>query len=394
MLCETPKHRPDCICQELKSIYGRSIYKCGRPGCPSYRVGFDTKSMRDGHTQRHDRPFKCRHSECPFATLGFAKETGLKSHLAQAHNRFLHIESEVTPTETNATSEEELEAILIDAVQENDLSTIRSEVDAVRKFILVLLLRAYQGRSSDSMIKHLLGEIPPDLFSEPEKVHSLEIYANILKASTKHGNYEVFYMPSFKLWMDTSGWTNFVYRTLTSIGRTRSPDVLETAVSNSYEVKDSYVRWRVESLVEGVIPLLPDTPAEIRALECLERIKHQLSKALYDRLLLKVAGRCCSIEIAEFSLAGGASIKVSIGGSTPLLAAAKQTSLEAAKFMEFLMRKGATTADSAVRFRGKALSELPGPKNIHNWMGITWEELVKQNTLSVEASPGHKANVT
>lgn len=164
MLCKTLKHRTDCICEGLKSIYGSSIFKCGRPGCPSYRVGFDTKSMRDGHAQRHNRPFKCPHSECFVSTLGFAKETGLESHLAQVHDRFLHSESEVTPRQKNASSEEDLKAILIDAVQENDSSTIRSEADAVRKFVLVLLLRAYQGRSSDSMIKHLLGEITLNLF--------------------------------------------------------------------------------------------------------------------------------------------------------------------------------------------------------------------------------------
>lgn len=382
MLCETLKHRQDCICQELKSIYGSSIFKCGRPGCPSYRVGFDTKSMRDGHTQRHSRPFKCQHSECPFATFGFAKKTGLESHLAHAHDQFLGFESEVAPAQTNATSEKDLEAILIDAVQENDLSTVRSEADAVRKFILVLLLRAYQGRSSDSMVKHLLGEIPPDLFSEPEKVGSREIFANILRASTEHGNYEVFHMPYFKVWMEASGWNKGVYSTLNLIGRTRCADVLETAVSNSYEIKGGYLNWRNEALVKGIIPEKPDTLAEILALECLERIKHQISKALKGSLLLKVAGGCCSIAIAEFLLSEGVSVNLNMAGSRPLLSAAKQTSLEAAKFMEFLVRKGAISADSVVRFKGKVLSELPGPRNIHKWIGITWEELVKESDPS------------
>lgn len=336
--------------------------------------------MRDRHTQRHDRPFKCRHSECPFATLGFAKETGLESHLAQAHDRFLHVESEVAPTQINAPSEEELEAILIDAVQENDLSTIRSEADAVRKFIMVLLLRAYQGRSSDSVIKHLLGEIPPGLFSVsgPEGVRSAQTYAKILRASTEQGNYEVFQMPSFKLWIDSSGLGRLKASTLNLIGCTRCPDVLETAVSNLREIKGK-LTWHTEALIKGVIPEKPDTSAEIQALVCLERIKPQLSKVLSERLLLKVAGGCCSIAIAEFLLAEGASVNLNIGGHRPILSAAKQTSLEAAKFVEFLVREGATTADFNIQFRGKALSELSGPRNIHNWIGITWEELVKKS---------------
>lgn len=382
MLCEKLKHRPDCICQELKSIYGSSVFKCGRPGCPSYRVGFDTKSMRDGHTQRHNRPFKCRHFACPFATLGFAKETGLESHLAQAHDQFLHIKSEATPRQTNAPSEEDLETILIDAVQENDLSTIRSEADAVQKFILVLLLRAYQGRSSDSMIKHLLGEITPDLFQEPGN----RIFCgNIFTASTKHGNHDVFQTPDslFKVWMNFGGWDFTTLSTLTSIGRARCADVLEIVASDLCELKRSMFDYHMQTLVKAVIPEKPDTPAEILALDCLERIKPQLSKNLNNRLLLKVAGGCCSIALTEFLLAEGASVSFQISGHRPLLSAAKQTSLEAAKFMEFLLRKGVPSADFDARFKGKVVSELPGPRNIHKWIGITWEELVQQKLPSI-----------
>lgn len=396
MLCGTLKHRTDCICQELKSIYGSSIFKCGRPGCPSYRIGFDTKPMRDEHTQRHNRPFKCRHSECPFATLGFAKETGLESHLAQTHGQFLHVEFEVTPTQTNALSEKELKAILIDAVQENDLPTIRSEADAVRKFILVLLLRAYQGRSSNSMIKHLLGEITPNFFQEPGEDRSQEMYANILRASTEHGNYDVFKMPYnlFKVFIRASDWNTVVYSTLVFLGRTRCADVLEIVASTLHETGGGFLHFQIKALLERFIPENPDTAAEILAMECFERIKPYLLMRHINPLILKVAGGCCSIAIAKLLLAEGASVNISIGGHRPLLSAAKQTSMEAAKFMEFLVRKGANSEDYVHRFKGKTLSELPGPRNIHKWIGITWEELIKQNTLSMKVSPGYKANVT
>lgn len=205
--------------------------------------------------------------------------------------------------------------------------------------------------------------------------------ANIFTASTEHGNLDVFQMPYnfFKVWIEALASCVSKTETLTSIGRARCADVLEIVAPN---LCGTYLDYHMEPLVKAVIPGKPDTPADIQALECLERIRPQISKALNDRLLLKVAGSCCSIEIAEFFLAGGASVSLNIGGSRPILAAAKQTSLEAARFMEFLVTKGAITADSAVRFKGKVLSKLPGPRNIHNWIGITWEELVKESDPS------------
>lgn len=111
--------------------------------------------------RKHARPFKCQDSECPFSSLGFEAKTDLELHLAQAHDQNRHIASGTTQVGTNASSEEELKAILIDAVQEDDLSMTDGEVDAVRKFIFQLLLSAYKGRSSDAIIKNFLGQIPP-----------------------------------------------------------------------------------------------------------------------------------------------------------------------------------------------------------------------------------------
>lgn len=391
MLCETIKHRPDCACQELKNIYGISIYKCGRPGCPSYRAGFETKSRKVEHVQRHIRPFKCENSECEFATLGFAKETDLEAHLANAHSQNLHAVPRITQGRTNAPSEEELKAILIDAVQENDLPMIRTEAEAVRKFIDDLLLSAYKGRSSDAMIKHLLGEISKQSsFVVGEDVRRLEVWTEIFRASINHGNYDVFRQSCnlFRAWCH-EGELRTRYAMMRAVGQTRRADLVEIVSSHMIAMNASNTRsWNFKELLEAVIPRKPDTQAEILALECFERIHPQLSECS-NYLLTQLARRCCSIAIAEFFLANGAAIDglydSSTGAQGPIYNAAKQTNREAAKFMEFLVKKGARTA---FRIRGgKALSKLPGPKNIQKWIGITWEELIKQNTPSVETPP-------
>lgn len=390
MLCETTKHRPNCACRELINIYGGGIYKCGRPGCMAYRAGFDTRSQRVEHMQKHTRPFKCKHSGCSFAALGFVKETDLESHLANAHSGILHTGSAATQGQMNKSSQDdsELKAILIDAVQENDLSRIRSEATAVRKYILDLLLQAYQGRSSDTMIKHLLGEIPPELPQMSKKDRN-EICGKIFRASTAHGNYDVFQMPCklFNEWAKGISGDGFKLpknHTLPLIGSARRADLLEIVVSNICETKGEdmdKVDYRLKEVLTPVIPETPDTLAEIMALECLERVKLRLSTKLLNRLLLEVARACFSIAIAEFLLAEGADVNSASGAMRPLLSAAKQDSLEAAKFMEFLLRKGANPKPpQSLRSN---LDGLPGPRNIQKWIGITWEELVKQNTLSV-----------
>lgn len=377
MLCKTTKHRLECACQNLRNIYGSSIYKCDRPGCPAFRTGFDTRSKRDGHKQRHTRPFKCQNSECPFADLGFATKTSLESHLAKNHGQSLHIVPAAALGQASASSEEELQAILIDAVRENDLSTIRSEASAVRKHILDLLLSAYQGRSSDAMIQHLFGEIPPDfkISSMPEnRYRELALCNEILRASIEYRGDNMFRMSSQLLitWFEASGHEKETVLIL--MGRARRADLLEMVVSTLRKSIPSFVGHGFEKeLFVSVIPGQPDKLAETLALECLERIKPYVSRHS-DRLLLAVAGGCCSVAIAEFLCAQGAQVDCVFGGSRPILSAAKQTSLEAAKFMEFLLKKGAKPMGE---FKGKNLSDLPGPRNIHKWIGITWEELVE-----------------
>lgn len=390
MLCETIKHHPDCACQELKNIYGNSIYKCGRPGCPLYRVGFNTKSRRLEHIQSHIRPFKCQHSECAFATLGFANETDLKAHLAKAHNQNLHPVPRITQGLTNALSEEELKAILIDAVQENDLSMIQAEGNAVRRFIHDLLLSAYKGRSSDTIIKHLLGEITQVTNAE-ECDRLFELGKDILLPSIDHGSCDVFRTSCnlFRDWYcnardDTS---RFKLRIalIRAVGQTRRTDLMEIVSSNLIAMESSddatgYFR----ALLTEVIPKRPDTQAETLALECFERIQPQLPK--HSNYLLTILGeRCCSLAIAEFFLANGATVDGLRGENsqmdTPISTAAQQNNRESAKFMEFLVKKGARLIGS---INAKALSKYKGPKNIQKWIGITWEELIKQNTPSVE----------
>ena len=100
---------------------------------------------------------------------------------------------------------------------------------------------------------------------------------------------------------------------------------------------------------------------------------------LINDLFHELGKGCWSLIIAEFLLVkaktvgfGGAAWE---GPNGLIYDAANRTSQETAKFMELLVRRGEVTE---FEFNGKPLGEFRGPKNIQKWIGITWEELVKQ----------------
>lgn len=385
MLCEANDHVNDCSCHELKNLYGRSLYKCGRPGCLSYWVGFDTSSKRDEHIRKHTRPFKCQEPDCPYADFGFATEYGLSLHATQVHEQFL---APVTTGCTQVSNKEVMKDILIDAVKEEDISTLLERIAEVKTFTLSLLLVAYQERSSEAMIKHLLETFP--LFSFWNVASKglqpmMLLITRIFEASIDYGNHDVFFGPHglFTFWRyHTRDWSRperlSLYR---SIGKSRCLDLIE-AVSfelshNSY----SDARFELTTVCLSLIPPRPDSQAELLALECLGQIKTHTGFKNMSQDLFKELGRgCCSINIAEFLLENGADINgEGATGDWPILFAARQNNLASAKFIEFLVRQGAHTS---ITWRRRELSDFPGPKNIQEWIDITWEELVEQSRRS------------
>jgi len=206
--------------------------------------------------RKHTRPFKFQDSECSFFSLGFAAKTDLEVHLAQDHDYPLCLE--LHTERRKLLSEEELKAILIDAIQENELSMIREGADAVRKFILELLLSAYRARASDAMIKHLLGEISPNVLRVGDQDRNVQICTEILMESVENGNYDGFRGPFFKQWLRVSPQVSF---TLRFLGRTRRAELLETVTSTLHEGDRPGTVSLLRVLLPAVIPSRSDTQA-------------------------------------------------------------------------------------------------------------------------------------
>lgn len=80
----------------MQQLYGQNWFKCPRVNCYSYHRGFSTLAQRDAHTNKHDRPFLCIVSACPWQSFGFAAEDDLKTHLFEFHGIDLFTPSDMS----------------------------------------------------------------------------------------------------------------------------------------------------------------------------------------------------------------------------------------------------------------------------------------------------------
>ena len=71
--------------ESMMEMYGTQQYRCHKLGCIHFQKGFMSKSRRETHQNRHERPFPCPKAHCPSQALGFPDEKGLKRHLFQTH---------------------------------------------------------------------------------------------------------------------------------------------------------------------------------------------------------------------------------------------------------------------------------------------------------------------
>ena len=88
MLAQQFKDNQDPKCAQLVSnIYGEMEFKCLKLGCSHFQHGFRSRSERDRHLDRHQRPFRCVESQCPLQNLGFPDKTSLERHESRYHRK-------------------------------------------------------------------------------------------------------------------------------------------------------------------------------------------------------------------------------------------------------------------------------------------------------------------
>ena len=65
----------------MEEIYGTLSFKCPRIGCVHFHTGFESKTMREEHLHRHDRPIFCVEKGCIFEHWALRRMPSLKNIL-------------------------------------------------------------------------------------------------------------------------------------------------------------------------------------------------------------------------------------------------------------------------------------------------------------------------
>lgn len=73
------------IANLVETFFGRSIFKCSRPSCHFFEMGFVTSDLRNFHVDKHLRPFLCALEGCPTSAIGMATARDLDVHMRETH---------------------------------------------------------------------------------------------------------------------------------------------------------------------------------------------------------------------------------------------------------------------------------------------------------------------
>ena len=404
-LCRSSVHQQDCKCFEMKRRYGLRLFKCNRLGCPFRRNGFETKSERDRHLRSHDRPYKCHWPNCDFSEMGFGSQAGLNVHM-QLHEK--QVGNPIAPLAED-DNEDDSELILIDAIKADDLELVFDfraddprllgkyfqedilKVDFEKRQKMVDMRTELLKACSREMLEVLLEAC------DSKKINEWNILAYAVRADN---------LEAARVLLDRGASVNSSL--YTSIKYYRERQCMYLAIENKspemikillpYQpIEDPTVQKTmpysipIYSMIPHELPKsLPNPNKEERVIQCLTLLRTWTTdKNAFENCFVVNGERGCSIAIAEYLLRIGVNINARRGniaaGYTALLNASGKKSQEAAEFMKFLLEHG---ADPSMRpsTRHNLIQYRPGPQNISQWLGISWEQLVEESQKKYAAS--------
>ncbi|GAW19568.1 hypothetical protein ANO14919_090560 [Xylariales sp. No.14919] len=375
-------------CAEILRYYGPRPFKCRFPQCKFWQHGFENRVTRDKHELSHDKPLKCHVSGCEYGVIGFLSEKMRREHMDRGHGS----NSSGLNFGIHNLPQDGMKTILSDLVKQDDVDTaqrilshrpeiLRSDnMDELRK------IAAFQA--SDSMLR-LLGASSTlkawrDCVTQSIEGRNVSTLEYLLDQGLNLHLDLVDYIPSWKAsclpykmfltcdWYEgTKVCSKWFRRGLNLIkpgnlddgtSTFKGKQLIQTAAKHQNGNQQLLCLWKDSGIVS-----------------CMDQ-------KTVSRYLRYVAEFNFSCTLAKFLLDMGAEIngRETIWQRTALQYTAKYTSLRAAEMMEFLLLHG---ADSEIhqqerKVRGKTLprkriSEEMGAKNIQQWLGKTWEELVE-----------------
>lgn len=374
--------------------YGQKPFKCPVLSCSYRRRGFCSVSERHTHIKHHEAPWTCDIEGCEYARTGFLSRRMRDHHLETSHKK----ESANRPADSTkeVTDEDEIKDRLSDLVRANKTSQVRqllaSQV-ALHDDTLESLCQTAAGSGSYEMMEVLLP-------CPEESIGSLYLsvpFFMLIHAAAKSNNVETLkYLREFVHKLKPNSQVYIATR-LSDLMFVESEQVWKICADLftspppcfSPALMDRLVKWSVNSSMIAATERRPEKEQRLISLwlKFKEQARYSGRQCKLSAGLVNVGKTTCSINLATVLLHHGAKItpRRTLKSPSVLEAAAGKNSLEAARFMRFLLFQGADPTKSRMRPQGERLEHDPGPSGIAQWLGIPWKELVEQAKQAIQA---------
>jgi len=310
--------------------------------------------------------------------MGFKTENSLRQHIDECH-KAQALSKNIQPS-IQDIEPDQLEALLTDAVTACEVEYVRRFLPIASDEISNKLYMEAVTKSTAAMVELFInsGKDINKILLHPGSLNDYEVP---LIEAVKAKNVEV---AKFLLdhGCDIYGKPFWTVRTALD----HAMEIPE--IDMSMEMINLLIDHGIDlvnrkNLLTSLIP--SDSGQDSQTIKRLELFKFALAKRDdFNDVLIKLAKKNCSIDIAKFLLRNGANINTrgserNLGRGTPLYYAAGGTTVEAAQLAKFLLESG---ADPSANVRGRTAGERPGAQRISKWLGMTWDELVESTAAA------------
>lgn len=354
------------------------------------------------HSRTHDLPWTCEVPDCEYSEIGFVSRQMRDRHLDRAHRA----DEPSTPVSSAAANEDEALILVKTLVREDKLvgvGSLRQLLDkAWRKTRLQVLDEVASSGTYDQM-ELLWSMETTDPGRNPDKswLSDLDFIGDVLASSLRNANSQALRWTQTKAQnllrispADLPYITHFC-KVWKALMESDEPEMFYREYAETWFIAvGTYDNMNSEFSVYGYksVRETRGEPSKEGILLSLwnnlkgKAIESKKRKQPWSMALRSVSRTTCSLRLAEWLLEHGARVKDKYGVSS-IAWAARKDSAKAAGFLRYLLYHGDYEETIGI---AETLSMMTGPKGIHKWLGVTWEELIEQakevrteeNTLS------------
>ncbi|KAH7186754.1 hypothetical protein BKA60DRAFT_602584 [Fusarium oxysporum] len=347
------------ILKSLSYHYGPRCFRCGFLGCHYRRYGFETKTGRQAHEKDHQKPWNCNYPGCRYAAQGFISRKMRDDHLKHGHSNIGVTDPRLPdPGLPEEFEDEEIQPLMFDLIDTNQIEIIMSlipRLNSVDRSVQreLSIHAARMGSSSILKLFHRCG-----LLTRAFIVNS-SLNWNAFGDLAEHAirSESVSLSKLLLFWIAASKIT--VQRPEKTVFQLAVKNILSTIIAvESQELLDL---WKL-NLATG-FGFAGATADAAQGLAFQGAIASTRNIPNCERMLYALNHGC---------LVDG---RYNSGCPTALHIAARKTTREAAKLMEFLLLQGADPNEGTAK---KRIGDEKGARQVSQWLGVTWEQLVER----------------